>query len=129
MIFPHTSRRDFDKSRLRAQLLDGFSSTIAHACTQTPDELVEEFVERTLVGNATLYSLGNEFSGAGGIVRLAITLARTMDHGTQRSHPSVGFVCATLVQDALAWTLVQTGKQAPQHDQVCTRSNSFGDIS
>src|SRR5690606_19426737 len=91
MALPDASRCDPDEPRFRTQVFNGWSSAVAHACSKSPYQLVDERSERTFVGHASLDCLGNEFAIAPVIVDVALAIAflRSMNHGRQRPHAAV----------------------------------------
>src|SRR5207244_1854438 len=50
-------------------------------------------------------------------------------HCTQRAHASIRLERASLIQDRFAGTLVRSSEKRSDHDGICSRSKSLGDIA
>ena len=104
------------------------AAQIAHAGTQPASQLVNDVHNRTFVGNAAFDTFGDVFVGAVGFV-LEVAVGGALAHCTQRTHASVGFVRAALVEFDFARCFFRTGKHTAQHHAVCARCQGFGDVA
>src|SRR5689334_19075421 len=88
-------RMTFDKSRVGnareagfgAQIVERSRARIAHARTQTTDELVNIFAERALIRHASFDALGHKFAAA--TLTRGITINAIALHRAETAHATI----------------------------------------
>ena len=75
VAFSHTRRRYLNKLRFRTQLFNRSRSAVTHTSSQPPDELVNEWAQRTFERDAPFNTFGNKFAWNLSARPLSVTFA------------------------------------------------------
>ena len=127
MALEHTGIGDARKLGI-VQLLDVGSATIPHTGTQTADQLIDHLVQGTFIGNTGSNAFGNQLLHVGGAA-LEIAVLRTVFHGFQRTHTTIGLELTAIENNRVAGRLFRSGNQRTDHDAVAAGSQCLHDIT
>src|SRR3954454_8686028 len=103
MALDQAGHRNADEARIAAQRLNILRADIAHARSQPADQLEQRVAERAFVGYHALDPFGNQLLTLAGALEVPITTAAL--HRANRTHATLGFVAAALIQDCFAGAL------------------------
>src|SRR3954467_8382532 len=127
MRFAHAGRGDLDELGTLLHVRDIGAAHIAHRRAQTTHQLLDDCDDRPLVGHAAFHTFGHQLVGRFFVV-LKIAIARTLLHGADRTHATIGLVGAPLIKLDLARRFFRAGEQATEHDRVRTGCNRLRDV-
>ena len=84
MALTHPGGGDLHEHGFGAHLRDVLTAGVAHAGAQATHHLVHDGMHRAFVGNPAFDAFGYEFFSAGtDVLKVAVTGALTVRHGTQ----------------------------------------------
>src|SRR5450756_1087920 len=112
---------DSDEAGFISQKVNCWCTAIAHARSQTAQQLIQGVVDRSLQGNATIDTLRNQLEP--GILKVPV--AAPLLHCAKRSHAAVGLVLSVPCRDDVARTFDSGGEKAAEHDRVASGCKSF----
>src|SRR5450756_2703627 len=116
---------DSDEAGFISQKVDCWCTAIAHARSQTAQQLIQDVVDRSLQGNAALDTLRNQLES--GILKVPV--AAPLFHCAKRSHAAVGLVLSVSCRDDVARTFDCGGEKTAEHDRVASNCKSFCDVA
>src|SRR3954447_8561499 len=115
MRLPQAGRGDPNELRV-VQLLDRRRAAIPHRLPQSPDELVQDRRERSLVRNASLDSLRHELVDVLDVtLEVPVLRERARPHGAERAHAAVLLEPLALVEHDVARRLVRAREHRAEH--------------
>src|SRR5690606_24209472 len=88
--------RDFNELALGAHVFNGGAAAIAHRGAQAADQLIDDGQHAAFVRDAAFNAFGHEFVRVVGRV-LEIAVRRTVFHGAEAAHATIGLVRTALV--------------------------------
>ena len=92
------------------QTLDSGSATVAHARTQTADELVNHLLDSALLRYTASDTLGYQFLRVGSItLKVAVLRTVLLLHGLKRAHTAVALELTPVKDDGITRTFLGTG--------------------
>src|SRR5689334_21641425 len=127
MTFDKTSVGDAREAGFGTQVAERRRARIAHARTQTTDELIDIFNERALIRHATLDALGHKFATA--TLTRGITVNAIALHRAEAAHAAIFLEAAPLIHHHLARCLFKTRKHTAKHHGIAARDNRFDNIA
>src|SRR6266581_1979194 len=120
--------RDAHEARL-LQRVDRRRAAVAHRLPQAADDLVNDALERSLVGHPALDPLGHELVDVLDVaLEVAVLRVAARLHRPDRAHAAVLLVALAVRKDDVARSFVRAGEHAPDHDGVRAGRDRFGDI-
>ena len=148
VAFAQSGVRDAHEAGLGLQIFDGSAAEVAHSGAESADELVDHGFERSAVRYASFDAFGDELGeavaalfpcGNGGPVAggkfldvgftLEVAFAAALGHGAEAAHAAIGFEAASLVENGLAWALVDSSEKGAHHADAGARGDGLGDIA
>src|SRR5919197_2108041 len=129
MALAQASARDADEARV-LELLDRGRAAVAHRLPEAADELVEDAAQRPLVGHLPLDSLGDELLHVLDVaLEVAVLREAARLHRAERAHAAVCLEALPLLEDHLAWALLDPGERRAEHDGVRARGERLRDVA
>src|SRR5438067_6184172 len=120
--------RDAHEARL-LQRVDRRRAAVAHRLAQAADDLVNDALERSLVGHPALDPLGHELVDVLDVaLEVAVLRVAARLHRPDRAHAPVLLVALAMREDDVARSLVGPGEHPAEHHGVRPRCNRLRNV-